>query len=54
MTSGRPTSHEQNDQSFAAPIPVPTAVQIAWAASFLLWRVYYLLTVVIIPAMGWR
>jgi hypothetical protein len=54
MISSETRSIEANEPVADAPRPVPAAMQMAWAASFLLWRSYYFLTVVVIPSMGWR
>jgi len=54
MISSETRSIEPGEPTAVAPPRVRAAMQLAWVASFLLWRSYYFLTVVVIPSMGWR
>jgi hypothetical protein len=54
MTSNETRSSTPSEQALHVHGRIPAAMQLAWAATFLLWRGYYFFTVVVIPALGWR
>ncbi len=45
---------QYDEQALLAPREIPAGMQLAAIAAFLLWRGYYFVTVVVIPALGWR
>jgi hypothetical protein len=54
MVNERVRSSESTEQAAGLPRHISLGMQLAAMAAFLLWRSYYFITVVVIPAMGWR
>lgn len=54
MLNEKARSSESAGQAAALPREIPLGMHLAGVAVFLLWRSYYFITVVVIPAMGWR
>lgn len=54
MVNDNVTSSVSAGQAAGLPRQISLGMQLAGMAAFLLWRSYYFIIVVVIPAMGWR
>lgn len=54
MVNENVRSSESAEQAAGFPREISLGMHLAGVAAFLLWRSYYFITVVVIPAMGWR